>query len=144
MRTWILVADAGSARLYESKKGISAWTLVREFSHPESRAHAAELLSDKPGRVKQFTGSRAAMEPTTPRKKVEVDKFARELSEALTAGVDQQAFDQLVLVTPPAFLGVLREKLEKRVSERVKHTIEKDYLHLEPQDLKKRLQEQLG
>ena len=32
MRTWILLADAGNARLYLTNKGVRDWTLVREFS----------------------------------------------------------------------------------------------------------------
>jgi protein required for attachment to host cells len=143
MRTWILLADAGSARLYESAGGLSGWTLVREFSHPESRHRPSELLSDKPGRVRQSTGQRPAMEPPTPRKKVEVEKFARELASALEEGLNKNAFERLVLVTPPAFLGVLREHLAPRVEARVGEVIEKDYLHLDEQKLKERLGEHL-
>jgi hypothetical protein len=63
MRAWILLADAASARLYASAGRPGDWTLLREFAHPESRMRPSELLSDKPGRVKQSAGSRAAMEP---------------------------------------------------------------------------------
>jgi protein required for attachment to host cells len=143
MRTWILLADAGSARLYETTSGLSGWTLVREFSHPESRHRTSELLSDKPGRVRQYTGQRSTMEPPTPRKKVEVEKFARELARALEEGVNKNAFERLFLVTPPAFLGVLRGKLAPRVEARVAEAIEKDYLHLDEQKLKERLEEHL-
>ncbi len=143
MRTWILLADAGIARLYESRGGLTGWTLVREFSHPESRHRASQLLSDKPGRVRQYTGQRAAMEPPTPRKKVEADKFARELASALEEGLNKNAFERLVLVTPPAFLGVLREHLAPRVEAKVAEVIEKDYLHLDEQKLKERLEEHL-
>jgi protein required for attachment to host cells len=144
MRTWILLADAGTARLYQTNKGISDWTVVREFSHPESRQHAAELVSDKPGRVRQTaSGARAALEPHTPLKKKEVEKFARELAAALEEGLNKEAFERLILVTPPAFLGVLRELLHHSVRERITHTVEKDYLHMDAPELKERLQKQL-
>src|SRR5882724_8842954 len=60
MRTWILLADAASARLYVSGERPGDWTLLREIEHPESRMRPSELLSDRPGRVKQSTGSRDA------------------------------------------------------------------------------------
>src|SRR5260370_37261798 len=83
VRIWILLADAASARLYESRGGRSDWTLVREFSHPESRALEQDLVSDKPGRVEQSTGRRAAMEPRRRRHNAEMEKFARDLAEGL-------------------------------------------------------------
>src|SRR6266852_1016351 len=103
MRTWILLADAGNARLYLTNKGVSDWTLVREFSHPESRQHAA----------------------------------------ALEEGLNKGAFERLILVTSPAFLGALREVLPQSVHERITHTVEKDYLHMDEPELKERLQKQL-
>ena len=143
MRTWILLADAANARLYVSGERPGDWTLLRELEHPESRMRPSELLSDKPGRVKQSTGSRAALEPPTPRKKVEAERFARELAQVLDEGVVSGACERLVLVTPPAFLGILRDKLPPRVAERVSDVIEKDYLHLDQPTLKKRLEREL-
>jgi len=143
MRTWILLADAASARLYASGERPGDWTLLRELQHPESRMRPSELLSDKPGRVKQSTGSRAAMEPHSPRKKVEAERFAREIAQALDESVVSGACERLVLVAPPAFLGVLREKLPPRVAARVTDVIEKDYLHLDQPTLKKRLEKAL-
>jgi hypothetical protein len=46
-------------------------------------------------------------------------------------------------VTPPAFLGILRDKLPPRVAERVSDVIEKDYLHLDQPTLEKRLAKEL-
>ena len=143
MRTWILLADAASARLYLSGERPGDWTLLRELEHPESRMRTSELLSDKPGRVKQSTGSRAALEAPTPRKKVEAERFARELAKVLDEGVVSGACERLVLVAPPAFLGVLRDKLPRRVAERVSDVIEKDYLHLDQPTLRKRLEKEL-
>src|SRR3982074_880704 len=125
MRTWILLADAASARLYTSGERPGDWTLLRELQHPEGRMRPSELLSDKPGRVKQSTGSRAALEPPTPRQKVEGERVARELAQVLAEGVVSGSCERLVLVTPPAFLGVLRDKLPPRVAARVSDVIEK-------------------
>lgn len=143
-RVLVVLADSAGARLYETDGALRTWTLVQEHEHPESRAHVAQLVSDKPGRVKQSGGpDRAAMEPHTPRKKVEAEHFARELAGALEKLLDATPFDQVILVTPPPFLGILRGELSGRVQKRISTLVEKDYLHLPMQELRERLEKQL-
>src|SRR3981189_2233262 len=104
MRTWILLADAASARLYLSGERPGDWTLLRELQHPEGRMRPSEPLRDNPGRVKQSTGSRAALEPPTPRKKVEAERFARELAQVLDEGVVSGSCERLrPWEAPPLF-----------------------------------------
>jgi protein required for attachment to host cells len=141
--TWILLADAANARLYQARAPARELTLLRELSHPESRAKEMDLVSDRPGRVRQSrTAARPALE-YTPHKQVEADRFARQLADALERGLDEGAYDRLILVAPPESLGRLRHKLSERVSARIVAEVEKDYLHLEPRELRERLQEQL-
>jgi protein required for attachment to host cells len=142
-RTWIVLADAATARIYEPQADRREWRLVAERTHPESRAKESELRTDKPGRVKQSAGSRAALEPTTPRKEVEMEKFARQIAKTLDDALVRKAFDRLVLVAPPAFVGLLRATLPERVEARISTTLEKDYLHVDPHELRDRLQAQL-
>jgi len=142
-RTWIVLADAASARLYEASGPRGNWALVAELQHPESRAHDSELGTDKPGRVKQSKGYRSAMEPPTPPKKVEVKKFARQLAKALQDGLSKGAYERLVLVAPSGFLGVLRSELGDRVHGRIGALVDKDYLHLDQREARERLDEQL-
>jgi protein required for attachment to host cells len=141
MITWILVADTAEARIFESKNG-KDWTLLREMSHPQSRVRPSEVGRDKPGRVRQSTGQRAAME-STPHTKKEVEKFARELAAFLEREIVTGAVDRLVLVTPPSFLGILRAELRPAVLAKVVDTIEKDYVHLDQRTLKERVQQEL-
>ena len=142
-RTWIVLADAATARVYEPQAGQRDWKLIAELTHPESRAKESELGTDKPGRVKQSTGSRAAMEPPTPRKEVEIEKFARQIATALDDAFVRKAYERLVLVAPPDFVGVLRAVLPERVEGRIATTIEKDYLHLDPPEARERVEQQL-
>jgi protein required for attachment to host cells len=138
------MSDAATARMYEPQAGRRDWKLVAELTHPEGRAKESELGRDKPGRVKQSAGSRAAMEPPTPRKVVEMEKFARQIAKALDDALVRKAYDRLVLVAPPEFFGVLRGLLPERVEGRIAATVEKDYLHLDPSEARERLQQQLG
>src|SRR5207302_1996007 len=92
-RTWIVLADAATAKVYEPQASRRDWKLIAELAHPESRAKESELGTDKPGRVRQSTtGSRAAMEPPTPRKEVEIEKFAREIAKALDDALVRKAY----------------------------------------------------
>jgi len=52
-RTWIVLADAATARVYEPRADRRDWKLVAELTHPQARAKESELGRDKPGRVKQ-------------------------------------------------------------------------------------------
>lgn len=142
-RTWIVLADAATARVYEPQAGRRDWKLIAELAHPQSRAKESELGRDKPGRVKQSTGSRAAMEPRTPRKEVEIEKFSRQIAKALDGALVRKAYDRLVLVAPPEFVGVLRATLPERVERRIAATVEKDYLHLDAPEVRDRLEKQL-
>jgi len=102
------------------------------------------VRSDKPGRVKQSRGSRVAMEPHAPRKEVEMVKFSRQIAKALDDALIRKAYDRLVLVAPPHFVGVLRTTLSERVERHIAATIEKDYLHLDPPEVRDRLERQLA
>ena len=102
-RTWAVLADAATAKLYQPQASGRDWQLISELTHPQSRAKESELGTDKPGRVKQSTGSRAAMEPPTPRKRVEVEKFARQIAKTLDDALVRNAYDRLVLVAPAEF-----------------------------------------
>jgi len=143
-RTWIVLADAATAKVYEPQASRRDWKLIAELAHPESRAKESELGTDKPGRVRQSTtGSRAAMEPPTPRKEVEIEKFAREIAKALDDALVRKAYDRLVLVAPPEFVGILRKLLSERVERCIATTVEKDYLHLDLPEARERLEHQL-
>ena len=146
-RSWILVADPSGARLFASKGVIfrGDWKLVGEFQHPEGRVKAHEVLTDRPGRVKQSGPAemRSAMEPHTPVKTVLAEAFARLLAKKLEAGLAARQYERLVLVAPPFFLGILRQQLSAEVAKRVIAAVEKDYLHLAEQKLRDQLSQQI-
>jgi protein required for attachment to host cells len=129
-RAWIVLADSASARLYEMEGLHGNWTLVGELAHPRSRAlQQWELDGHGPARVKQTRG--------------ELEKFSVELAKALEHGLARRAYEQLVLVAPSAFLGILREKLSPRVLARIANVVERDYLHMDERKARQRLEEQL-
>jgi len=73
-RTWIVLADAASARMYAPQANGRDWTLAVELSHPQGRAKESELGRDKPGRDKPPIG-RSDMNLRTVRPDLSVTRF---------------------------------------------------------------------
>jgi protein required for attachment to host cells len=157
--TWILVCDASRARLYREEPHSRGFTLLESFSHEESRAHTRELLADAQGRKPNglpggigngaypggttggnYLGRPGAASDTDP-KTVEAQKFVRELADALERGLNDHAYETLVLIAPPQFLGMLRAAVSSQVEKRIEVTVGKDFSWLEHHALKERLRD---
>jgi protein required for attachment to host cells len=124
---WVLVADSSEARIFSSPGLQGPLELVETLRHAPSRAHPRDLGSDVPGRVHDRMGqARHSLDPAQQIKAEERHRFARELAEVLAAGQRTRRFESLVIMAPPAFLGVLRECLGKPVAAAVIRELPKD------------------
>lgn len=141
--TWLLVADASKARIYSMQKALffqdasnlKNLKLISEYSHEESRKKGVELISDKKGEF----GAGTFVEASSP-KVHEADQFAYELVNSLEAGRKTNSFRDLIIVAPPAFMGLLHKRMSYEMHKLVSKTIEKDYTqHNEKQILEKLL-----
>jgi protein required for attachment to host cells len=141
-RTWILVAHDAGARVFENEGPGKGLELVEEFEHPEGRARAQELVSDRPGRsFRKNSGDprRASMSQSEgPHERV-VSDFARTLADRLQDGRVQHLYERLVLVAPPHFLGLLRAALDRPTSQVVQGSLDKDFAAVEASELIERL-----
>ena len=125
--TWILVANASQAKLYANtgpKKGL---TLVKALQHPESREKAADLVSDRPGHMQSAGNGHGARQPRTDPKTNEARHFAQELARELNHGRTSGQAGRFILVAPPAFMGLINEKLDGPTAGLVTDRFEKDY-----------------
>lgn len=138
-RTWVLVGDGSRARLFK----VSAprdWELIRELEHPETRAKARDLVTDRQGRVKQSASPMGpAMQLTKPLHAIESERFAHSVAKVLESGLADNAYDRVVLVAPPHFLGLLRATIAPTVAKRVELTLDKDYTALRADELAERI-----
>lgn len=144
--TWILIADASRARLFQYDGFGTALALLKEWTHPESRAKNHDLVTDRPGRVAQSHGgphpghgSRSGMEPHTSPVQIEHERFARELQDELSRGLDRHACNRFILVANPEFLGMLRHVADVQVLKRIASTLDKDYTMLPIKELQRHL-----
>ncbi|XXX73042.1 host attachment protein [Sorangium sp. So ce134] len=154
-KTWILVSDASRAQLYREEPAGKGFTLLESYNHDESRARVRDLMADAHGRKPNGTPGgngnisggggtylgRPGAAPDTDPKEVEKQKFAQELAEVLEKGLNEHAYDALVLIAPPHFLGLLRSTVSKQVSNRIETSVDKDLSWLDEPRLTERLRE---
>jgi protein required for attachment to host cells len=127
MKTWILAADSTGARLFEATARDGELVLRASFESPQSRLHGSDFTSERVGRVQESANTaRHGIEPRAdPHEKV-VQQFAHELARMLDRGRVEHAYEHLVLLAPPRFLGQLRGALDEKVARLVVKSLDKD------------------
>ena len=143
--TWILVADAAQARIFENDgpgRGLKP-PFDRDFVGLDLPSR--DLVSDRPGRSFDRAGpGRHAMEPPTdPKRKVKQD-FAKYMASVLNEAAEHARFDRLVVVAPPKVLGDLRNAYGSHVTSRLYGELAKDLTHTSIQDLPSHLKDILA
>lgn len=144
MTTWVVVADASRARIFESSRQGRNLVECDTLVHPGSRMKTGELMSDSEGtRTDRVGQGQRKADPRTSPHDVEADKFALRLAEYLDEHRNRHDFDDVVLAAPAPFLGLLRDRCGKQVAQMISHTLVKDYTRLPSQEVSKHLQEAL-
>lgn len=140
MTTWILVADEARARVLEARRADGTITERESFIHEEGRQHARDVVADRLPRAQESVGgARHAIEPHTDLETVEAGRFAHELAAALESGRVGRAYERLVLVAPPRFLGTLRAVLSDEVHKHVVGSLPKDVTRESADDIRERV-----
>ncbi len=137
VRTWILIADAGRARVLQNMgpgKGTTAVDgLASESALPSS---TNEIVADRQGRSFESTGStRHPMEPRTDPREQMKRSYLEMLADQLDGKLQAGAFDRLVVVAPPQALGILRAAFSDRVRSAVSGELAKDLTKTPDHDL---------
>lgn len=134
-RNLILVANASRARILKTDRAMKDIVVLEELEHPESRAHDADLTSDRAGRIQKTGATRSAYEAHTSAHDVEVDAFARLLARKLGDHVREYPLLPVLVVAPPMMLGRLRALLDEGVRKNVMLEISHDYTGMPHKDL---------
>ncbi|HLA74698.1 MAG TPA: host attachment protein [Gammaproteobacteria bacterium] len=136
--TWILVADRSSAKLFESRGKAKGLQRLQEIPHPEGRLKNQDIDSDTDVRARSFDSVGMGRHATSPHQeptKTLAGQFAHHLAELLNKGRTSHAYQQLVLVAEPGFLGLLRGALDTQTAGLVVESVTKDLMHVEDRDL---------
>ena len=137
---WILAANSGNATLFVADSPKSQLMEFETFDNPEVRVKQNELTSDRQGRSFDSHGEgRHALAVETSPKEHEQISFAKTIVDRLERGRIDHAFDRLIVVAAPGFLGLLRANYSAPLSELLSTEIDKDYTALRPDELRARL-----
>lgn len=143
-KIWILIANSGNATLFTADSPTASLTEFMTFDNPDARVKQMELSSDRPGRSFDSHGEgRHAMATEVEPKEQEQIRFAKLIVDRLEQGRAENAFERLVVVAAPAFLGLLRTNFNAPLSSLLSLEIDKDYTSLRPDELRARLPERL-
>ena len=134
--TWILSANRSSASLFESDWPGKSMRRIQDIPHPQGTMQNQDIDTDKPGRVfDSFGEGRHSTSPKQEPTEHIAQQFALELAEMLNKGRLTNAYDKLVLIAEPKFLGVLRAALDKNTESLVIQTVNKELLDVKEDEL---------
>lgn len=125
MTTYIVVADAARARIFtrDALKLVELDSLL----HAAGRLHEGDLVTDNGADVHESmsTMSRSSGEENSASQHEEI-VFAKEVADRLYRARVDNSMKKLIMVAPPRFLGLLRDKLDGPTTKLVIHTLSKD------------------
>lgn len=141
---WVIVADGSRARIFSAESSEGALAEEVSLVATDVRRKQSELKTDRPGSSFPSVGhGRHAMATEVAPREHERRRFAKTLADRLEAGRTANAFERLVLVASPAFLGLLREHMGAPLQAQIALTIDKDYATLAPEEIRSRLPQRL-
>jgi protein required for attachment to host cells len=160
--TWIIVANAGRARIFCESDAASPWEEVEDMVNAASRLRVSETETDRIGPTAagksghniggtQGVGLAHNVGVGAPNKTyqpahtpadLEAEQFAKDISNYLGQAHREGRFKQLLLSASPQFLGALRTFLDPHLRAMVTLELHKDYTHLNAQQLREQLREQ--
>jgi len=149
----IVIADQSEARFLDvpSRHALTEpsteLTLSERLTDPTAHLHDRDLKSDRPGRSFERGPLRGGRRGAASHHGVGEDHprahaaqlFARRIIESLEAAHSRTAFDQLVLVAEPHFLGLLRQFLSPRLRTALLAEVHKDLGHEQGPHLREHL-----
>ena len=142
MAIWVVVADAGRARVFQAESLRGELTEVMDKADPLARVARTELASDEPGR-QQSPGGRGlhGMQDKVSPREAEDERFARELVADVQGALDANRIERFYLMAPPRFLGLLRKVAPDRVTNALAGDLDKDLTTHSVEDIRSHMAE---
>ncbi len=140
---WVVVADSSRARIFAAEKPISSLIEIQTLTHPESRLHQGDLVSDRPGRDRNSGAGSHDMGHESDAKEEEVQRFAAQVCDAVETARARGEFEKLYIVAAPSFLGLLRKQQNDALRKVVTAEISKNLSTKSPEDIRKSLPQYL-
>jgi protein required for attachment to host cells len=125
--TRVLVAHDSGARLFDQRGPGKGLLELSNVVFEDGRRSNTDINADRAGR--------GGFEPCEDAHKHAVHHFARTLVDDLTHAHHRGEFQQLIIVAPPRFLGLLRESLGPKLKRTLIGTLAKDLPRASPTEL---------
>jgi protein required for attachment to host cells len=146
--TWIVVADAGRARIFSESDASQPLQEVEDMVHTAARLRTSEVNTDRIGTTAagqsiHNTGGATPNKQYEPQQTVEereAEMFARDVTGFLLKGHQDGKFKKITLIAEPKFLGALRMFIDPQLKPLVKQELNKDYTHLSGHQLREQMQ----
>jgi len=137
---YVIVVDSAKARVLHTTSKTSPLSETHVLEHPEGRMHPRDLTSDLPGRDSNGSGlGKHKMDSATDPKQQASVEFARKIANYLNELTTHNNVDQLMLVSAPGFLGILREELPTGVKKAVSFELDKNLTNHKADEIRKHL-----
>ena len=129
-KKWVVVAESSRARIFDVVSRTEPMKEIDDLVNVASREHDRDLTSDVPGRAFDTNGlgGRHSMEPHTDPKKQEIAQFAQFVGDRIEKARRVGDCNELVLISSPEFLGLLRQKLDGETQKHISKTINKNLI----------------
>lgn len=136
---WVVVSDRARARIFTASwPELDEWEEVHTLIHPQSEAHARDVVTDGPGRFRGADGRRQSGDDETDFRHQTATVFARQVAQCLEKGRQRNKFGRLMLVAPALFLGVLRDSLPPPLAQVVAVEVDKELTQLRAAEIAER------
>lgn len=125
-KDWVVIANSSYVEFFEldGRKIIK----IETIEYPKGRLKGSEIVSDRPGRGFESSGSgtRHALTSQVDPHQHEQQVFAHKIAQLLKKAKDTNKYERLHLIAPPVFLGILRDVLQENVIKSIHQEINKD------------------
>lgn len=138
-RYWIVVANPSKLKIFSSNSPLYQsnhdFSFISELEHNKSRLQSHDLGDDKPGRYKTHESGGSSYQPATAPQDIEKNQFAKEVANQLKQAKNANLYDQILLVVPKQFYGILKTHLDQHVTNSIYKLFYKDYIARTTEDL---------
>ena len=140
MTIWVVVADAGRARVFEAESLKGELVEIMDKADPLRRIPENELASDEPGRNRGPSGIGShGMQEKVTLQEAEDRRFAGELVDDIRHALDTNRISSFFMMAPPHFLGILRNTMPDHVAKALAGDLNKDLTTHSVADIKAHL-----
>lgn len=140
----MLIADGARARVLENDGPNRGLTAIEDLVFQGDHSATHDLVSDREGRSYSSHGpGRSAIDSRSDPHRDLKTKFAHKLADVLAHGLEQNAYDRLVIVASPVTLGDLRTAISDRVRAVVVGEVAQDLTKIPNSEVAEHLKEVL-